>query len=126
MTTPTPVPGKVTWFEIASRDVPRAAAFYSGLFGWQLQGDPSVYLAVPPADGGVAGGIMPAPTGVEPYALFGVEVGDVDQAYATAIELGAASVVGPTDNPGGVRSAYLRDPDGSLFAVYRFGPPPTT
>ena len=122
MTTTTPVPGKVTWFEIATRDVPRAAAFYSGLFGWQTQGDPSVYLAVPPGpDGGVAGGIMPAPPGVEPYALFGVEVDDVDQAYATAVDLGATSVIEPTDNPGGVRSAYLRDPDGSLFAVYRFG-----
>lgn len=33
MTTTAPVPGKVTWFEIAARDVPRAAAFYSGLFG---------------------------------------------------------------------------------------------
>lgn len=97
MTTPTPVSGKVTWFEVASRDVPRAAAFYSGLFGWQPQGD-------------------------EPYALFGVEVADVDQAYAAAVGLGATSVIEPTDNPGGVRSAYLRDPDGSLFAVYRFGP----
>lgn len=124
MTTTAPVPGKVTWFEIASRDMPRAAAFYSGLFGWQPQGDPSVYLAISPGpDGGVAGGIIPAPPGVEPYALFGVEVGDVDQAYAAGLELGATSVIEPTDNPGGVRSAYLRDPDGSLFAVYRFGPP---
>jgi catechol 2,3-dioxygenase-like lactoylglutathione lyase family enzyme len=33
------------------------------------------------------------------------------------------TIVPPTDNPGGVRSAYLRDPDGSLFSIYRFGHP---
>lgn len=55
------------------------------------------------------------------YATFGVEVDDVDDTYARALDKGATSVVAPTDNPGGVRSAYLRDADGSLFAIYRFG-----
>ena len=66
------------------------------------------------------GGLMPAPPGVGPYALFGVEVDDVDTAHAHAVELGAVSVVEPADNLGDVRSAYLRDPDGSLFSIYRF------
>lgn len=116
-----PMKGKVSWFEIATGDVARAKAFYSGLFGWEPQGDPSVYLMVPPQhDGGLPGGIMPAPAGVGSYAVFGVEVEDVDAAHAHALELGATTVVEPTDNPNGVRSAYLRDPDGSLFSVYRF------
>ncbi len=119
MTETQPVTGRVTWFEIATTDVPRAAAFCGGLFGWQGRGDPATYLAIPPAGGGVAGGIMPAPPGVGPYALFGVEVPDVDAAHDHAVDLGATTVVPPTDNPGGVRSAYLRDPDGSLFSVYR-------
>lgn len=114
--------GKVTWFEITTSDMSRARAFYEGVFGWQLQGDPDVYLMVPPtAEGGIPGGLMPA-RGVPTYACFGVEVDDVDDAYARALESGATSVVPPTDNPGGVRSAYLRDPDGSLFSIYRFGP----
>jgi predicted enzyme related to lactoylglutathione lyase len=114
--------GKVTWFEITTNDMSTARTFYEGVFGWQLQGDPDVYLMVlPGAEGGMAGGLMPA-RGVPTYACFGVEVDDVDDA-ARALALGATTVVAPTDNPGGVRSTYLRDPDGSLFSIYRFGPP---
>lgn len=76
---------------------------------------------IPPAqDGGLPGGILPTPAHVGPYATFAVEVDDVDTAHATALDLGATSVLPPTDNPNGVRSAYLRDPDGSLFSIYRF------
>ena len=119
MSTPS---GHVTWFEVASPDMARSADFYAGLFGWAFHGDPSVYLSVAPPEGapGIPGGLLPAPPGVGPYALFGVQVDDVDTAYTRAVDLGAVSVVEPTDNPGGVRSAYLRDPDGSMFSVYRF------
>lgn len=115
----TPVGGKVTWFEIGTADPARARAFYGGLFGWDTHGDDRVYLAVQP-DGGVPGGIIPLPPGVAPYATFCVEVPDVDAAVAAAVQLGAAVVIPAEDNPQHVRSAYLRDPDGSTFAVYRF------
>jgi uncharacterized protein len=116
--------GKVTWFEITTNGMNRARAFYEGVFGWQLQGDPDVYLMVPPsATGGMPGGLMPARR-VPTYACFGVEVDDVDDAHARALEVGATTVVPPTDDPGGVRSAYLSEPDGSLFSIYRFGARP--
>lgn len=116
-TTPT---GKVTWFEITTNDTAAARSFYEGLFGWEAQGDPDVYSMFPPAAGGIPGGLMPA-RGMPTYACFGVEVDDVDVAFGRAVELGATVVVEPTDNPGGVRSAYLRDLDGNLFSIYRFG-----
>ncbi len=116
-----PARGKVTWFELASSDVARAAEFYGELFGWEFNGDADIYLAASPVAGGIAGGIIPATPDVGTYATFGVEVDDVDDTYARALDKGATSVVAPTDNPGGVRSAYLRDADGSLFAIYRFG-----
>jgi uncharacterized protein len=113
---------RVTWFEITTDDPSGARTFYEGLFGWNAQGDPDVYLTFPPADGGIPGGLMPA-RGMPTYACFGVEVDDVDSSYQRALELGATGVVEPTDNPGGVRSAYLRDRDGNLFSIYRFGLP---
>ena len=116
--------GKVTWFEITTNDTTAARAFYEGLFGWQAQGDPEVYSMFPPAEGGIPGGLMPA-RGMPTYACFGVEVDDVDSAHERAVALGAVTVVAPTDNPGGVRSAYLRDLDGNLLSIYRFGPPST-
>ena len=118
-------PAKVTWFEITSNDPTASRTFYETLFGWNAQGDPDVYLMFPPAgDGGIAGGLMPA-RGLPTYACFGVEVDDVDNSYRHALELGATSMVEPSDNPGGVRSAYVRDPDGNLFSIYRFGQPAT-
>ncbi len=112
-----PVHGTVTWFEIGTSDMARARDFWSGLFGWQVQGPPEVYLSLQP-EGGAQGGILPVPAD-RTYATFAVQVEDVDAAAARATSLGATVVVAPEDNPGGVRSAYLRDPDGSLFAVYR-------
>jgi predicted enzyme related to lactoylglutathione lyase len=77
-----PVPGRVTWFEIAATDPETIAGFYSGLFGWQPQGDPAIYLSIAPSEGGgLPGGILPAATDVGPYGLFGVEVDDVDAAH---------------------------------------------
>lgn len=119
-----PVRGKVSWFEVASNDVKRSAEFYGEVFGWTFTGDSGVYLAASPVDNGIAGGLIPAAPEAGTYATFGVEVDNVDDAYALALTKGATSVVPPTDNPGGVRSAYLRDVDGSLFAIYRFGAPP--
>lgn len=121
-----PIPARVSWFEIATNDVARSAEFYGALFGWTFDGDAGVYLSVPPAAGGIAGGLLPAAPSVGPYATFGVMVDDVDIAYTRALELGAAPAVAPTDNPGGVRSAYLRDTDGSLFAIYRFAGAPAS
>jgi predicted enzyme related to lactoylglutathione lyase len=115
--------GKVTWFEITTNDMTTARTFCEGVFGWQLEGDPDVYRTVPPAaEGGMPGGQMPA-RGVPTYASFGVEIDDVDHSCDRALELGPTADVPPTDNPGGVRSAYLRDPDGSPFSISRFGPP---
>jgi len=114
------VTGKVKWFEITSNDPAASREFYESLFGWAAQGDPDVYLMFPPhGDGDIPGGLMQA-RGHAPYACFGVEVDDVDEAFRHAVELGATTLVEPTDNPGGVRSAYLQDPDGSIFSIYRF------
>lgn len=118
------IPARVSWFEIATDDVARSAEFYGALFGWTFDGDAGVYLSVRQAAGGIAGGLLPAASSVGPYATFGVMVDDVDIAYARALELGATPAVPPTDNPGGVRSSYLRDNDGSLFAIYRFAGAP--
>lgn len=48
--------------------------------------------------------------------VFGVE--NVDSAYEAMRQLGANPVAGPADHPDwGLRSAYLRDPDGNLIEI---------
>lgn len=91
--------GKVTWFEVGSPDPARAGAFYNGVFGWEIQGDPGVYLAVQNREG-ISGGIIPLPAGVAPYAAFCVEVPDVDAAVARALACGASLVIPAEDKIG--------------------------
>ena len=74
-------------------------------------------------------GVMPA-RGMPTYACIAVEaddIDDVDVSYRAALEPGGTSVVEPTDNPGGVRSAYIRDLDGNVLSIRRSGTsaPPT-
>lgn len=46
-----------------------------------------------------------------------VEVDDVDAALAAAVEAGAEIVHPLTDEPGGVRRFFVRDPDGHVINV---------
>jgi predicted enzyme related to lactoylglutathione lyase len=64
-------------YEITTNDPTAARTFYEGLFGWTEQGDPDVYLMLPPAAGGIpAGSCQPAAR--RPTQCFGFEVDDVD------------------------------------------------
>ena len=63
-------------YEITTNDPTAARTFSEGLFGWTEQGDPDVYLMLPPADGGVPR--ARAARGTPTYACFGFEVDDVD------------------------------------------------
>ena len=42
---------------------------------------------------------------------------DVEAAYARAVEAGAAAVSEPEEKPWGQRTAYVRDPDGTLIEI---------
>ncbi|MFG2696561.1 VOC family protein [Kitasatospora sp. NPDC048407] len=70
-------------------------------------------------------GTAPAPAGA-PHAdtgMFVCRVADVDAAYAFCLANGAASVLPPIDRPEWgptLRSAHLRDPQGTLIALQSY------
>ena len=75
------------------------------------QGQPSVGMMPMPAH-------MPA--GVPSYWMPYFQVADCDASAAKAKELGASVMVPPQDIPKTGRFAILKDPQGAMFAVFKF------
>ena len=116
--------GSFAWNELNTRDLPAARAFYSEVFGWQpndMDMGGTEYTEWKLGDRSVAG-MMPMPDVVPDevpahwLVYFGVD--DTDATVSRAAELGATTVVPPTDIPPG-RFAVLMDPDGATFAVIK-------
>lgn len=118
-------PNTLAWFEVATDDPDAAASFYAGLFGWTFSpfADPATtgidyrMAALPGSDvpiGGVVatGGAMPG------HAVFYIAVTDVSASCEAAEQLGGKVVTKDPAPPNGPPFAYLRDPVGSLFAVF--------
>ena len=59
--------------------------------------------------------------GVPSYWMPYFQVDDCDGRTAKATELGARVMVPPRDIPKTGRFAILSDPQGAMFAVFRFG-----
>jgi len=103
---------------VATDDVARARAFYGDLLGLNIvmdQGWIMTFAAettmapqISFASQGGSGTAMPDPS---------IDVDDVDNVHAKAIEAGLAIEYGPADEPWGVRRFYPRDPFGKLINI---------
>jgi uncharacterized protein len=112
-------PGALVWNELQSPDLDTSAAFYSDLFGWQVEqaeGMQDRYLSIKNAganNGGMRELTPPAPPSWLVY--FGVE--DISQALAKVDELGGSKLAGPIDIQI-AKIAVVADPQGAAFALY--------
>ncbi len=112
----------VAMFEVVSSDVERAQQFYSALFEWKVDSDPSMGgygLVDTGVEGAVIGGIgpsmMPGDTGVKVY----VRVDDLAAHLDRAEQLGGRRLVEPTRLPGDYGSfAVFADPDGNPVGLW--------
>ncbi len=116
--------GAFAWNELNSRDLSAAKTFYSEVFGWtpnDLDMEGMSYTEWKLGDKQVAG-MMPmpdmVPAAVPAHWLVYFGVDDTDATVSKATDLGATTVVSPTDIPPG-RFAVLADPDGAVFAVIK-------
>lgn len=109
----------VVHFEIGANDAPRARDFYTGLFGWQIEVDPSGYGMVQTGSAaGIGGGIMSAPEGRPTWVAFYVAVDDLEKYLARAEELGAQRIMGPTPLDGTRAFAMFADPEGNVVGLF--------
>src|SRR6476646_8033691 len=90
----------VVHFEVITKDMEQAQAFYSGMFGWELNADNPMGYAIVDREAnltrdGIGGGIGRAPEGYDGHVTFYVAVPDVEAALQQAESLGGARMMGP-------------------------------
>lgn len=111
--------GALSWNELASVDPDASADFYRELFGWQIEpmeGAGMPYLVIQNQGHG-NGGIRPAQENEPSYWLVYLGADDIEADASQAGELGATTLVPPTDIGVG-QVAVLQDPQGAVFALY--------
>lgn len=109
-------------------DLDRSLAFYTGALGLPLghrsgpyaqldTGRTRLALYQRDAMARTLGRPLTAPDPAAPGFELGFKVADVDAAYGSLVDAGAAPVCPPTDRPWGQRTAYVADPDGHLVEL---------
>ena len=106
----------VNYFEIGSQDPAASKAFYKSLFNWNI-GEPSAaqYSMVNEDRGGLWD---TSAMGGGNWAIFYVQVEDVQMAIDRAQELGATVLI-PLIHNDAIEFAHLTDPLGNRFGIWR-------
>jgi hypothetical protein len=117
--------GAPSWFELLTTDVDRAAAFYSGLFGWTPEAMPlpgMTYTTFKLGDGYVGGTLRITPEMGPLPSHWGTyfTVTNVDATARQAAELGAKLCVPLRDVPGVGRFCGIASPQGVMFYVIAY------
>ena len=106
----------VVHWEIVARDAARQAEFYRELFNWRIGEGP--IMGIPAG----LGGPVPGPEGHirqgdrSGVSLY-VQVRDIRESLARAVELGGVLVAEPFDLPGGPTLAAVDDPEGNPLVL---------
>jgi len=100
----------VVHWEITARDPRRLETFYRQMFDWHVDDSPLAYRRVSTGDG-INGGIAETDGSWPSGALFYVQVDDLRSYLDKAEQLGASTLLPPTDMAD-ARIAIIRDPEG--------------
>ena len=114
-------PGTPCWVDLGVTDIPKAKAFYSGLFGWEIQDGPPE-----------AGGYSMCEIGGQPVAGIGSSQGDMpvfwttylatedaDKTAETIKAAGGQVLMDPFDVMDVGRMFMAVDPGGAIFGVWQ-------
>ena len=122
------LPGKFVWADLVTYDVPGAAKFYTGLFGWNFT-DYGGYVIVDNEERPMAG-MFQKPRPADPKAKprwFGyISVPNVEKAQAAVTKAGGRVLAPIQKFTGRGEQAVFADPEGALFGAVRSstGDPP--
>jgi uncharacterized protein len=119
--------GRVVHFEVHADDPRRAVAFYTGVFGWQVNALPTgdYWLLTTGTDGdpGINGAVLPrmgerpAPGAPVMGASVTVAVDDLDDTLARALAAGASMALAKMTVPGVGDLAYILDTEANVLGV---------
>jgi uncharacterized protein len=121
------IPGVPCWVDTYQADPDAAAAFYGGLFGWDLEdtmppGSPGKYFMARLRGGDVAA-IGSPPEGAPPMPAWNtyVCVASADDTAAKVREAGGRVLAEPFDVFDAGRMATFADPEGAVFSIWQPG-----
>jgi uncharacterized protein len=108
----------VVHFEIGCRDSSKTSAFFSRMFGWDMQPAGPATMIQTGAENGIQGHITAL--GHEPhhYTIFYVQVDNVQAYLDKAGSLGGKMLVPPVEIPTGT-FAWFADPDGNTIGLWK-------
>jgi predicted enzyme related to lactoylglutathione lyase len=118
------LPGKFVWFELVTRDAPKAQAFYGEVLGWRTQdfsmGSSSYQMICTgdTLDTMIGGYAAPRADGQPSHWISYVSVEDLDAAARSATAGGGKVIQPPADIGGGRRSARIADPQGAELCLF--------
>jgi hypothetical protein len=122
MSTRTKTRNPVTWFEIHATDPERARSFYGDVFGWSFENEAPSYDMIGMGEGApIGGGLTAVREGGAPMNVFNVQVEDVAATCDTVVQAGGSVVIAMQTTPTGLDFAYVADPDGSVFGLWKPG-----
>lgn len=118
-------PGEFCWNELMTPNVEASKAFYSSLFGWEIQEHDMGHMTYTTLKNGDkdVGGMMSIPKEHEkdmpPHWMSYIYVEDLDTTVEKAKSLGATIKQPPTDISDFGRLAVLQDPTGAHIALWQ-------
>jgi predicted enzyme related to lactoylglutathione lyase len=111
--------GKVCYIEIPATDVPRSAAFYEAVFGWQIRQRGDGHTAFDDSTGEVSGTwVLGRPPAAEPGLLLYIMVDSV-ASTADAVIANGGEIVQPIGADAPEITARFRDPAGNVIGLYQ-------
>ena len=116
-------PGVPCWVDVTVPDPPAAAAFYAGVFGWELEETIPGRAFVARLEGLEVAGVGSPIDGAPPAPGWNtyIAVEDAGAAAARVTEAGGQVLVAPADVAGAGRAAVCRDPAGAVFNLWQAG-----
>lgn len=118
------IPGVPCWIDTNQPDAEAAVAFYSGLFGWEIEDamppDSDAHYYMARIRGGDVAAISPVPEGTPPVARWDtyIWVDSVDDTTAKVKAAGGEVLMEPMDVFEAGRTAVLSDPEGAVFCLW--------
>jgi len=120
-------PGTFCWVELGTTNASAVKDFYKQLFGWEYHDNevaPNMTYTMIKLNGKDVGGLYQMSSemlaqGIPPHWLSYVSVANADDAVAQAKAAGATVMNGPFDVMTAGRMAVIKDPTGSVFAVWQ-------
>ncbi len=111
----------VTHFEVNAKDAARVREFFSNLFGWKIEVEPTMNYGM--VDTGVKmginGGVGQIQENGQPNVRFYVQVEDLQAHLDKAVSLGGSIVMPIQEVPNMVALAMIADPEGNVIGLVR-------